>query len=74
MEPYEINLSLVAGTAGTYAVAYSPPRGDWLVCRITHRPGDHSAWLFVESDPTECGARKIAHALYVGDLGRQVAQ
>jgi hypothetical protein len=74
MEPYEISLSLVAGTAGTFAVAYSPPRRDWLVCRSTHRPGDDPSWLWLDSHATEDGARKLAYALYARDLAREACR
>jgi hypothetical protein len=74
MEPYEVNLSLVAGTAGTYAVAYSPSFGDWLVCRLRRRPGINTDWLWVDSAPTEDRARKLAYALYAHALARQVTR
>jgi hypothetical protein len=71
MEPYEINLSLVVGTAGTFAVGYSPAREDWLVCRLRRRPSDHPDWLWVDSATTEDAARKIAYALYAQDMARR---
>jgi hypothetical protein len=74
MEPYEINLSLVAGTAGTFAVAYSPPRGDWLVCRVTHWRHDNPTWLWIDSAATEDDARKLAYARYARDLSRAATQ
>jgi hypothetical protein len=70
MEPCEVDLSLVAGTAGTFAVTYSPPRRDWLICRFRRTNGDQTGWLWVDSAPTEEGARKLAYATYVHDLAR----
>jgi hypothetical protein len=68
MEHVTVSLSLVAGTAGMYAVAWSPSRRDWLILRIDRGPEDGPEWRFVESNPTEDGARKIAYALYARDL------
>jgi len=68
MEPYPIDPLLVAGTAGTYAVAWSQPRQDWLVLRLTPVPAGHPFWTWVESDESEVGARRIAQALYHRDL------
>lgn len=74
MEPYKAYFMPVAGTAGTYAVAYSPPRGDWLICRIVDQPGTHPAWLLLESAPSEGDARKLAYALYARDLAREACR
>jgi hypothetical protein len=74
MEPYEINLSLVAGTAGTWAVAWSEPRQEWLVCHVIRGLDDVTSWLFVESSPTEDGARKLARALYARDQEREACR
>ena len=70
MEPYPLDPLLVAGTAGTYAIAWSQPRQDWLVLRLTRAPVGHPFWTLVESDETEIGARRTALALYRRDLFR----
>lgn len=69
MEPSTLNLSLVAGTAGQYAVAWSEGRRDWLICRLAQRPGEHPAWIWVDADTDEQKARRIAYLLYVMGLG-----
>lgn len=74
MDPYEINLSLVAGTAGTFAVAYSPSRRDWLICRFQRTSGDQTGWLWVDSASTEDDARKLAYATYARDLALEACR
>lgn len=69
METPTLNCSLVDGTAGQYAVAWSEGRKDWLICRIAQRPGEHPQWVWVDADPDENRARRIAYLLYVMDLG-----
>lgn len=74
MEPYKAYFRPVGGTAGTYAVAYSPPRGDWLIYRVIDRPGAHPSWLWLESARNEADARKLAYALYALDLAREACR
>jgi len=66
-----IEPSLVAGTAGTYAVAWSQTHQHWLILRLTSQPDGHPVWTWVESDQHEAGARRLAHALYVRELARE---
>lgn len=69
MKPPAFNLSLVFGTAGQYAVAWSASRREWLICRITQQPGEEPTWVRVDADPDESRARRIAYLLYVLGLG-----
>lgn len=70
MDPSNIDLSLVAGTAGQYAVACSDRRGEWLVCLFRRTNGDQCNWTFVDSRATQELAWQLAFECYARDQAR----
>ena len=64
MEPACLELSLVPGTAGTYAVAFSRRWRDWLVFRHMSQPKGHPYWLWVATSDTEEKALSLAVQSY----------